>query len=148
MAPQRLGAILLSTFVPPLVFNPIPRDKLPVNSSKRLTLVQAFDDGWCIVGRKNKSAFSNTRSLFMVTAMNSAALVAGGRPDAARTTEVRSVQGPADMSAPKEVKSQEAGMATAKQKDARTKKAVVVPQSAETIRRLKAHRGAPPKLNE
>ncbi|KAF9026808.1 hypothetical protein BDZ89DRAFT_1067299 [Hymenopellis radicata] len=54
------------------------------------------------------------------------------------------------MSAPKEVKSQEAGMATAKQKDAHTKncKAVVVPQSAETIRRLKAHRGAPPKLNE
>ncbi|PBK92881.1 hypothetical protein ARMGADRAFT_929500 [Armillaria gallica] len=46
------------------LFNPILPDELVTNLGERLTVVQSFDDGWCVVGRENTSNFNNAKSLF------------------------------------------------------------------------------------
>lgn len=46
------------------VFNPILPDELTVTPGERLTLVQSFDDGWCVVGRENKAAQGIRTKLF------------------------------------------------------------------------------------
>ncbi|KAF8913529.1 hypothetical protein CPB85DRAFT_1375583 [Mucidula mucida] len=43
------------------VFNPILPDELTVTPGERLTLVQSFDDGWCVVGRENKATGIRTK---------------------------------------------------------------------------------------
>ncbi|KAF9019386.1 hypothetical protein BDZ89DRAFT_1073048 [Hymenopellis radicata] len=51
------------------VFNPILPDELTVSPGERLTLVQSFDDGWCVVGRESRAAaLGNARSLFKAAA--------------------------------------------------------------------------------
>ncbi|PPQ67474.1 hypothetical protein CVT25_006015 [Psilocybe cyanescens] len=45
-------------------FDPVLPDELLVNLSDQLTVVQSFDDGWCVVGRENKSLFPTAKSLF------------------------------------------------------------------------------------
>lgn len=44
--------------------NPILPDELLVTVGERLTVVQSFDDGWCCVGRENKTAWAAPKSLF------------------------------------------------------------------------------------
>lgn len=46
------------------LFNPILPDELVTTLGERLTVVQSFDDGWCVVGRENTSNFNNAKSLF------------------------------------------------------------------------------------
>ncbi|KAK0228847.1 hypothetical protein IW262DRAFT_645398 [Armillaria fumosa] len=46
------------------LFNPILPDELVTTLGERLTVVQSFDDGWCVVGRENTSNLNNAKSLF------------------------------------------------------------------------------------
>ncbi|KAK0211045.1 hypothetical protein DFS33DRAFT_1297100 [Desarmillaria ectypa] len=46
------------------LFNPILPDELVTALGERLTVVQSFDDGWCVVGRESTLNFNNTKSLF------------------------------------------------------------------------------------
>ncbi|KAK0463806.1 uncharacterized protein EV420DRAFT_1618708 [Desarmillaria tabescens] len=46
------------------LFNPILPDELVTTLGERLTVVQSFDDGWCVVGRESTSNFNNAKSLF------------------------------------------------------------------------------------
>jgi hypothetical protein len=47
------------------MFNPILPDELLITHvGERLTVVQSFDDGWCIVGRENSVFASTAKSLF------------------------------------------------------------------------------------
>ncbi|KAF8896248.1 hypothetical protein BD779DRAFT_1433813 [Infundibulicybe gibba] len=47
------------------LFNPVLPDELLVgNIGESLSLLQSFDDGWCIVGRENSSMISTAKSLF------------------------------------------------------------------------------------
>lgn len=45
------------------IFNPILPDELLVNLGDKLTVVQSFDDGWCVVGKEG-GAFIQPKSLF------------------------------------------------------------------------------------
>ncbi|KAF9069213.1 hypothetical protein BDP27DRAFT_1294023 [Rhodocollybia butyracea] len=46
------------------VFNPILPDELLVNLGEKLTVVQSFDDGWCVVGKEGNGTFAQPKSLF------------------------------------------------------------------------------------
>ncbi|KAF8149868.1 hypothetical protein B0H34DRAFT_667147 [Crassisporium funariophilum] len=47
------------------VFDPVLPDELVLaRLGEQLTLVQSFDDGWCVVGRENSSMVHTTKSLF------------------------------------------------------------------------------------
>ncbi|CAK5269123.1 unnamed protein product [Mycena citricolor] len=48
-------------------FNPVLPDELLVSLGERLTVVQAFDDGWVVVGRSG-SVFAGAKSLFKTSA--------------------------------------------------------------------------------
>ncbi|KAH9481448.1 hypothetical protein JR316_0005974 [Psilocybe cubensis] len=45
-------------------FDPVLPDELLISVNEQLTVVQSFDDGWCVVGRENKSLFPTAKSLF------------------------------------------------------------------------------------
>ncbi|KAG6857218.1 hypothetical protein H0H87_007637 [Tephrocybe sp. NHM501043] len=45
-------------------FDPVLPDELVIRDGESLTLVQSFDDGWCIVGRDNASVVMDAKSLF------------------------------------------------------------------------------------
>jgi hypothetical protein len=44
--------------------DPVLPDELLVRLGEHLTVVQSFDDGWCLVGRENASLITNAKSLF------------------------------------------------------------------------------------
>ncbi|KAG6865900.1 hypothetical protein C0991_010733 [Blastosporella zonata] len=46
------------------IFDPVLPDELLIRAGESLTLVQSFDDGWCIVGRENSTLVANAKSLF------------------------------------------------------------------------------------
>jgi hypothetical protein len=48
-------------------FDPVLPDELLVRASDQLTLVQSFDDGWCVVGREGTSLVHTAKSLFKST---------------------------------------------------------------------------------
>ncbi|KAH9475965.1 hypothetical protein JR316_0011530 [Psilocybe cubensis] len=45
-------------------FDPVLPDELLISVNEQLTVVQSFDNGWCVVGRENKSLFATAKSLF------------------------------------------------------------------------------------
>jgi hypothetical protein len=45
-------------------FEPVLPDELLTLLGERLTIVQSFDDGWCVVGRENSTFVHNAKSLF------------------------------------------------------------------------------------
>ena len=45
-------------------FEPVLPDELLTLLGERLTIVQSFDDGWCVVGRENSTFVQNAKSLF------------------------------------------------------------------------------------
>ena len=45
-------------------FEPVLPDELLPVVGERLTVVQSFDDGWCVVGRENSTFVHSARSLF------------------------------------------------------------------------------------
>jgi len=45
-------------------FEPVLPDELLPSLGERLTVVQSFDDGWCIVGRENSTIVHTAKSLF------------------------------------------------------------------------------------
>ncbi|THV03196.1 hypothetical protein K435DRAFT_651803 [Dendrothele bispora CBS 962.96] len=45
-------------------FSPVLPDELLVSLGERLTVVQSFDDGWCVVGRENSVFIQSAKSLF------------------------------------------------------------------------------------
>ena len=46
------------------IFDPVLPDELLPRVGEELTLVQSFDDGWCLVGRENSSFVGPAKSLF------------------------------------------------------------------------------------
>ncbi|KAF7327587.1 Translation initiation factor 4B [Mycena kentingensis (nom. inval.)] len=57
------------------LFSPVLPDELLLTAvGERLTLVQAFDDGWVLVGRDNSAFASTTKSLFKSTGENNVEL--------------------------------------------------------------------------
>ncbi|TEB34633.1 hypothetical protein FA13DRAFT_1789042 [Coprinellus micaceus] len=47
------------------LFTPVLPDELLVTQlGEQLTVIQSFDDGWCLVGRENHSSFLQKKSLF------------------------------------------------------------------------------------
>jgi len=47
------------------LFDPVLPDELLLTKiGEQLTIVQSFDDGWCVVGRDNGSMVNTTKSLF------------------------------------------------------------------------------------
>ncbi|KAF5341808.1 hypothetical protein D9611_001568 [Ephemerocybe angulata] len=47
------------------VFSPVlPDELLLTHPGEQLTVVQSFDDGWCVVGREDNSGFKQKKSLF------------------------------------------------------------------------------------
>lgn len=46
------------------VFDPVLPDEILVRLGEQLTLVQSFDDGWCVVGREDSSFIQSAKSLF------------------------------------------------------------------------------------
>jgi len=49
------------------LFDPVLPDELLTKLGEHLTVVQSFDDGWCIVGRENASLVHTAKSLFKST---------------------------------------------------------------------------------
>jgi len=49
------------------IFDPVLPDELLTRVGEQLTLVQSFDDGWCVVGRENSSLVHTAKSLFKPT---------------------------------------------------------------------------------
>lgn len=45
-------------------FEPVLPDELLPSLGERLTVVQSFDDGWCVVGRENSTFVHTAKSLF------------------------------------------------------------------------------------
>jgi hypothetical protein len=47
------------------LFQPVLPDELLLTKvGEQLTVVQSFDDGWCVVGKENTSGFQQKKSLF------------------------------------------------------------------------------------
>ncbi|KAG6918637.1 hypothetical protein DXG01_012756 [Tephrocybe rancida] len=46
------------------LFDPVLPDELLIRVGDSLTLVQSFDDGWCVVGRDNPTFIANAKSMF------------------------------------------------------------------------------------
>ncbi|KAF9476704.1 hypothetical protein BDN70DRAFT_811829 [Pholiota conissans] len=46
------------------MYDPVLPDELLVRLGEQLTVVQSFDDGWCVVGRENASLVQSAKSLF------------------------------------------------------------------------------------
>lgn len=46
------------------VFDPVLPDEILIAMGEQLTVVQSFDDGWCLAGRQNSTFVSNAKSLF------------------------------------------------------------------------------------
>lgn len=49
------------------LFDPVLPDELLTKLGEYLTVVQSFDDGWCVVGRENASIVHTAKSLFKST---------------------------------------------------------------------------------
>lgn len=49
------------------LFDPVLPDELLTRLGEHLTVVQSFDDGWCVVGRENASLVHTAKSLFKST---------------------------------------------------------------------------------
>ncbi|KDR76307.1 hypothetical protein GALMADRAFT_247666 [Galerina marginata CBS 339.88] len=49
------------------IFDPVLPDELLTRVGDQLTLVQSFDDGWCVVGREGSSLVHTAKSLFRPT---------------------------------------------------------------------------------
>ncbi|KAF9565240.1 hypothetical protein CPC08DRAFT_720594 [Agrocybe pediades] len=49
------------------LFEPVLPDELLTSLGEHLTVVQSFDDGWCVVGRENSSFVQTAKSLFKST---------------------------------------------------------------------------------
>jgi hypothetical protein len=49
------------------LFEPVLPDELLTRLGEHLTIVQSFDDGWCVVGRENASLVHTAKSLFKST---------------------------------------------------------------------------------
>lgn len=45
-------------------FDPVLPDELLIHAGEQLTLVQSFDDGWCVVGREGSLLVHTAKSLF------------------------------------------------------------------------------------
>ncbi|KAF5367573.1 hypothetical protein D9758_003790 [Tetrapyrgos nigripes] len=45
-------------------FTPVLPDELLVSLGESLTVIQSFDDGWCVVGRENTALWAPQKSLF------------------------------------------------------------------------------------
>ncbi|KAF8899958.1 hypothetical protein CPB84DRAFT_1680794 [Gymnopilus junonius] len=48
-------------------FDPVLPDELLIHAGEQLTLVQSFDDGWCVVGREGSLLVHTAKSLFKPT---------------------------------------------------------------------------------
>lgn len=46
------------------VFDPVLPDEILTKLGEQLTIVQSFDDGWCVVGREGGSLVQTAKSLF------------------------------------------------------------------------------------
>ncbi|KAF8199559.1 hypothetical protein BJ912DRAFT_654955 [Pholiota molesta] len=46
------------------MYDPVLPDELLVRLGEQLTVVQSFDDGWCVVGRENATLVHSAKSLF------------------------------------------------------------------------------------
>lgn len=49
------------------MFEPVLPDEILPSLGEHLTVVQSFDDGWCVVGRENSSFVHTAKSLFKST---------------------------------------------------------------------------------
>ena len=49
------------------LYEPVLPDEILINLGEQLTVVQSFDDGWCVVGRENSSFVHTAKSLFKTT---------------------------------------------------------------------------------
>ena len=45
-------------------FDPVLPDEILIKLGEQLTIVQSFDDGWCVVGREGGSLVQTAKSLF------------------------------------------------------------------------------------
>lgn len=51
------------------LFDPVLPDELVTRVGEQLTVVQSFDDGWCVVGRESGSLIQSAKSLFKTTSV-------------------------------------------------------------------------------